>query len=248
MDFLVVNDGLRLCRHPDQLPFGTDALLLAAFLKAEVNGMAADLGSGSGCLALLAAKRGFYRQIYAVEMQEHLGGTEGLIAKNIRCNALEDRVHVLCTTVQNLRVTDFPAPLDAVFTNPPYFKQNSGKTNCRNALTLSRHEICGDISDFCYAASRILRFGGSFFCVYRPERIADLICAMRMADLELKRLVLVCTDTRHAPSLLLAEGKKGGHGGAFLPRTLYLRNADGQMTEEYRSIYEEGTFHADFFR
>ena len=44
----VINEGLRLIQKKNGLTFGTDAYLLAAFVRPSPRAIAADLGSGTG--------------------------------------------------------------------------------------------------------------------------------------------------------------------------------------------------------
>ena len=86
------------------------------------------------------------------------------------------------------------------------------------------------------AAARALRFGGDFFLVHKPERLAQLCFEAASAGLEPKRLRLV----RHRPdapiSLILLSFRKGGKPGLQIDE-LTLYNTDGTPTEDYRRIY-----------
>ena len=94
-------------------------------------------------------------------------------------------------------------------------------------------------TDFCAAAARLLKFGGSFFCVFTPERLCDLLCALRAADLEPKRLVVVQNDEHHAPFAVLCEGKKGAKP-SMRTEVLTLLAPDGTRTSRYAKIQDEG--------
>jgi len=43
-----INDGLMVIRHPAHLPYGSDALLLAGYLRGGARKRAAELGAGTG--------------------------------------------------------------------------------------------------------------------------------------------------------------------------------------------------------
>ena len=51
-----VNDKIELIQKPDGLTFGTDALLLAGYIRGKY-GEAAELGGGSGIISMLVATR-----------------------------------------------------------------------------------------------------------------------------------------------------------------------------------------------
>ena len=45
--------------------------------------------------------------------------------------------------------------------------------------------------------------------MYRADRLCDVLCSMRGAELEPKRLALVHPDPKRSASLILVEGMKG---------------------------------------
>lgn len=54
----VVNENITLIQKKSGLTFGTDALLLAAFVRGSGSGIAADFGAGTGIVSFLTAARG----------------------------------------------------------------------------------------------------------------------------------------------------------------------------------------------
>ena len=131
-------------------------------------------------------------------------------------------------------------------------KADSGKRNTSEAKYIARHEVFGGIYDFCRAADRLLKYGGKFFCVWRPDRLADLMDAMRQNHLEPKRMTFVHADTDATPSSVLVEAKKGAAPSLILtpPLILYLP-AEGKntrtLTEDAADIYQNCSF-SNFFK
>ncbi len=243
LDF--VNENIRLIQKKEGLTFGTDAYLLATFMRASKSAKALELGGGTGIISLLCASKGKFGDIYIAEVQEDFAQ---LCRRNAELNGLEDTVKTICADVRDLKIDDFGGELDIVFSNPPYMRMDSGKRNEHDAKFIARHEVCGTIDDFCEAAGRLLKFGGLFYCVYRPDRMCDLLAAMRRQKLEPKRLTFVCADSATAPSMMLVEAKKGGSTGLKLTRTLFLHNSDEDKsgkrgeTEDAKKIYENCSF------
>ena len=93
--------------------------------------------------------------------------------------------------------------------NPPYKASGAGIESGIDSERIARHEIKCDIRSVCAAAARLLRFGGRVCLCQRPERLADVLCAMREYGLEPKRLRMVAKNAESAPWLFLVEGKKG---------------------------------------
>jgi tRNA1(Val) A37 N6-methylase TrmN6 len=73
----------------------------------------------------------------------------------------------------------------------------------------------------------------------RPERLADVICAMREAGLEPKRLRTVHKTPSHAPWLFLIEGQKGAKPFLRIEPPLILRSG-ADLTEEAAKICHYG--------
>ena len=92
---------------------------------------------------------------------------------------------------------------------------------------------------FLRGAERILKFGGIFYIVYRPDRMVDLLCALRCHNLEPKRMALIYADYYHEPCLVLTEAKKGALPSLIIPKPLFL-SVDGKMSAEAKYIYDTG--------
>ena len=104
-------------------------------------------------------------------------------------------------------------------------------------------EVMGGIDDFCAAAYRLLKHGGKFYCVWRPDRLVGLICAMRNNRLEPKVLQTVCANTESAPSMVLVMAQKGGNEGLITPPALFLnRDGSNELTERAARIYDTLSF------
>ena len=64
-----VNEHVKLIQRVDGLTFGTDAYLLAAFVRPQKSAVAVDLGSGTGIIPLLCLARDKASRFTAVEIQ-----------------------------------------------------------------------------------------------------------------------------------------------------------------------------------
>lgn len=234
-----VNENLTLIQKKNGLTFGSDAFLLYAYMKPKKNAYGADLGSGTGIISLLSLAKQKFSFVYAVEVQESFAD---LIGRNAKENNLSDKIQVILSDVRELSATKLGRELDVVFSNPPYMTTDSGFQNRNSEKFIARHEVYGGIRDFCASASRLLKYGGSFYVVYRPDRLVDLISALREVSLEPKRMTYVYADCHHAPSLVLVEAKKGGASGLFLTKPLLLKNPDGTDTYDTQYIYKNGAF------
>ena len=213
-------------------PPGTDAFLLGAFPRLRRGDLVCDLGAGTGLVGLLLLAREPSLRLHNVELQE---APLRLAERTAAANGL--------TVVQHLgdlrTMADLPETgrFDLVVSNPPYFPREAGPDCGAEALRLSRSEAGCTIFDVCRRAARLLRWGGAFAAVYRPERLCDLLEAMRREGLEPKRLRMVQHTPAAAPALVLAEGRRGGRPGLTAEPPLVLHREDGGDTEELEEIY-----------
>lgn len=240
-----VNENVSLICKTDGLTFGTDAYLLASFIRPQRNARAVELGAGTGIISLLLAARERLLSIVAIEAQKDFAE---LTERNVRLNSLEDRISVMEADVRDVRASDIGGEVDVVFSNPPYMRTDSGKRNTSDRKYIARHEVLGGIGDFCLAASRLLKHGGRFYCVWRPDRLSELISAMRSASLEPKGAVFVHADEDSEPSMVLVLALKGGKEGMrIMPPLLLHPKADGggarPMSERACRIYETMSFY-----
>lgn len=240
-----VNEKIRLIQKKKGLTFGTDAFLLAAFVRPSPRAIAVELGGGTGIVSLLLAARKKVREITVAEIQTVFAE---LIDRNARLNGYENEVKALCTDVRELTAATLGHEVDLVVSNPPYMKCNAGKRNAEDEKYIARHEVCGEICDFCAAAGRLLRHGGKFVCVWRPDRLSELFAGLRSAKLEPKRMTFVHADAQAEPCMVLIEAIKGGAPSMRISAPLLLyeaRSADQSrriLTPTAQKIYDECCF------
>ena len=237
----VVNENIRLIQKKNGLTFGTDAYLLAAYIKPQKNALAVELGGGTGIVSLLSAARQKLGRIICAEIQPAFAD---VITRNAELNGLSEKVISLCEDIRNIKSSQLGAEADVVFSNPPYMLSDSGKRNASDEKFIARHALFGDIDDFCAAAKRLLKHGGLFYCVWRPDRLTDLICALRNNSLEPKEMTFVHANTSAAPSMVLVRAKKGASPSVTVGEPLFLnKDADPScLTERAQKIYESCNF------
>ena len=238
-----INDDLTLLQDENGFAFGTDALLLAAYLPKHPQGVAVELGAGNGVISLLAANRHKFRHIFAIEIQE---GSARLAKTNVENNHLSECVTVIQKDLRQLESEIPPGSACCVFSNPPYMKAGEGKSSQSCARQMARHEENGTILDFCRAAARLTKFAGSFVTVYRPDRLDALFDALAKTGFAPKRMTMVYRDAQHSPAFVLTEAKRGGKEGLYCTPPLILTDSEGNPTKQYTNILEKGEFDEQF--
>lgn len=225
--------GPVLLQSENVFKLGTDSVLLSDFALDIRAQRAVDLGCGCGVIAItLACQKDI--KVDAIDISE---AAAELTRRNVSLNCLEEKVKVICGDVRRHREFFEAGAYDLVVTNPPYFAGGSGKTAKEEAKALARDERECTLSDIVEAAAYLIRWGGSFAIVYRPERLSELFCAMTAAGIEPKRLRMVQYKVYSAPNMVLVEGRRGGRPGLKIEPPLIMTHLDGTDTEEIKRIY-----------
>ena len=206
-------------------PLSTDSMVLADFVRLPKNARVLDLGSGCGTLGLLLCARDATCSVTGVELDE---AAHAAAVENIARNGLSSRLSSICADLRDMT----PGNFQVCVSNPPYF--SGGAAHSRNPAA-RREDTCAP-KDLFAAASKALQFGGDFFLVHKPEKLAQLCFEASSVGLEPKRLRLV----RHRPdspvSMILLSCRKGGKPGLQLDE-LTLFDRDCEPTEDYKRIY-----------
>lgn len=232
--FEKLTDKIYVCASSDHR-FGTDAFLLADFSQYRQRDKVCDLGTGCGIISLIMQKHRPPQITYAVDIQE--GAVEQL-KLGIEKSGVSGIVPV-CADLKELWEDAPKGQLDLVTCNPPYKVAGAGFESVITAQKIARHEIMCTIDDVCAAAEKLLKFGGRFCCCNRPERLSDVIFAMKSHNIEPKRLRFVSKNADEAPWLFLIEGKKGSKPFMQVEPQLYIRSGDG-FSDELQKIYDTG--------
>ena len=208
-------------------PLSTDSMVLADFVRLPKNAAVLDLGSGCGTLGLLLCAREESCTVTGVELEAE---AHAAALENIARNHLQARLSSICADLRTMPIE--PGGFRVCVSNPPYF--SGGAAHSKNPCA-RREDTCTP-KDLFAAAARALRWGGDFFLVHKPERLAQLCFEATSAGLEPKRLRLVHHRPDSPVSLILLSCRKGGKPGLIIDE-LTLYNTDGTPTEDCRRIY-----------
>lgn len=218
--------------------FGTDAFLLSDFAAPRGTDRAADLGSGCGIVPALWFRRTETApcEAVAVELQE---GACAQMERSLSEGGLPaGRFVPLHADLRELRGRLPAGGYDLVTCNPPYTGPGGGLLSEPPARRIARHETACTLADVAAAAKYLLRYGGRFCLCHRPERLADIVCTLREAGLEPKRLRLVQQRPESAPWLALVEGRRGGRPGLRVEPPLVVEG-EGGFSPEMLRIYQK---------
>ena len=222
-------NGFTLELAEGSFPLSTDSMVLSHFVRLPKQARVLDLGSGCGTLGLLLCSKDEHCSVVGMELDEtaHLAAVE-----NIRRNGLTARMESICADLRSVSEKFSPGSFSCCVSNPPYFSGGPAS----KATPLARREDTCSPAELFRAASMALKYGGDFFLVHRPERLAELIAKGSEAGLEAKRLGLLRHKDGAPVNLILLQFRKGAKPG-LLWEEILLHNADGSPTSVYREIY-----------
>ena len=195
----------------DCFPLGSDSLALGRFATVRRRWRVCDLGCGSGALGLLLLER---EESLAVTGVERSPAAADIARRSFAHNGLSARILTGDLRDRGL----LPAGgFDLAVSNPPWYPQGAGPSGgparCEEGCTLE---------ELCAAAGRLVRNGGRFALVHRPERLPALFSALEGNGFAPKRMALVQHRVDKPPSAVLVEAVRQGRPGLEVLPTVLL--------------------------
>lgn len=236
IDELELNN-LKIIQKNDGFCFGIDSVLLSDFArKIKNNSKVLDLGTGTGILGILLCAKTNLKQITGIEIQKDIAD---MATRSIQLNNLQGKFDILNCNIKDIDKLLKIDSYDAIVTNPPYKKPNSGKINENKTKLISRHEIEANLDDFIRISFKMLKDKGTLYMVHRAERIVDILSTMRKYKMEPKRIRFVYSNKNSESKLVLLEATKNAKPFVKIERPLYVYNENGDYTQELLQIYNK---------
>lgn len=229
--------GLKIIQNTDGFCFGIDAVLLSDYAKEiKRNAKVLDLGTGTGILSILLAGKTELNKIYGIEIQEEVAE---MASRSVLLNDLQDRVEIVNKNIKELNDIFEKNSFDAIVTNPPYKKLNTGLENEKEKKFISRHEVTASLEDFIKTSFDLLKDKGTLYMVHRPERLAEIIYNLKKNKLEPKSLRFVHSNVNDEPKLVLIKAVKNAKEFLKIDKPLFVYDENGEYTDEILKIYNK---------
>ena len=217
---------LELCHGA--FPFSTDSMVLSDFVRLPRQANVLDLGAGCGTLGLLLCAKDTACTVTGVEIDEN---AHRMALHNSLVNGISSRLSSICADLRTVSSFITPGSFHCCVSNPPYFSAGQLSAN-----SVARHEQLCSLDELFSAAAWSVRYGGDFFLVHKPERLAQLCACAVNHKLEPKRLLLL----RHRPgdpvNLIFLQCRKGAKPGLTIEEES-LQDVSGKPSAYYRKIY-----------
>jgi len=219
----------------DYFAFSLDSVLLANFVTIKLSDKKIiDFCCGNAPIPMLLSFRTKAR-IFGVELQKEIFS---LGYDSVCENKMNMQIEVINDDVKNV-VSFIPeGSMDIVTCNPPYFKyEKTSLVNSNNIKTIARHEVMLTLEDVLQSAKYVLKDGGTFAMVHRPDRLIEIINMMQKYEIEPKKIRFVYPKMGKEANILLIEGVKKGKSGLKMLSPLYTHKDDGSYCDEIRKMF-----------
>ena len=218
---------LELCNGA--FPLSTDSVALSEFARLPKNATVLDLGSGCATLGLFLCAKDPNCAVTGIELDPCAHETA---LDNANRNGIAHRLNSICGDISNISALIKPGSFSVCISNPPYF--SAGPRS--KTVPLARRDDQCSMETLMSSANWSLRYGGDFFLVHRPERLAQLCAQASAHGLEPKRLRLLRHQVGGPITLVLVQCRKGGKPGLIWEEES-LYNTDGTPTAYYCKLY-----------
>lgn len=221
---------LRLFQPRHGYRYSLDALLLARFCaELKQAGSIVDLGAGCGIISLVLARINPGASVVAVEKNHDMAA---LVERNILQNNLAERVSVLAEDVISLRKIYPDSTFDLVVSNPPYRVPHTGRVSPRAGRDAARHETTAGLADFMSAAKYLVKPSGRICFIQLPSRLAEFMALAAELKLSVLRLRMIHNNSGSPATMFMAELAKGRRSSPVVEAPLFVRDMDGEYTDE----------------
>ncbi len=229
-------ENLKIIQNTEWFRFGIDSVLLTEFARDIKDGKKiVDLGTGTGIISILLSKKVNPSKIIGVEVQEDV---YKMAKKSIALNNLEDVLEIINSDIKDLKLEkNF---YDVVVTNPPYKKLGTGINADNEKQQISRFETTASLDDWIKTASGLINSKGSFYMVYRTDRLVEVFETLRKYKLEPKRVRFVYSNINSESKLVMIKAVKNANPYVKIEKPLVIYNLDGSYTDEILNIYKKG--------
>lgn len=208
---------------------GTDGVLLGAWANLPAHGKIADIGTGTGLLAIMAAQRSPAAEITGIEIDGNAAEQAGT---NMANSPWSERLAVINSDI-NAFYQSHVSEFDCILSNPPYFTEDI--KSHKEKRNVARHTDSLSFAQLANASSQMLKEGGNLCVILPLDAVLSFISEAVVRKLFLKRRTDIITKPNTPPKRVLMEFVKN----CPVPETVFEKlvlTCGGTMTEEYRAL------------
>jgi tRNA1(Val) A37 N6-methylase TrmN6 len=214
---------------------GHDAVLLAAATPARPGDRVADLGAGIGVAGLSVARRVGGINLVLVEIDAILAD---LARGNAAANDIAAEVIVLDVEAKAAAFAACglePDSIDVVLMNAPFNDPARHRRSPDNARGMAHVATETTLTNWLYAARRILKSRGVLTLIWRADGLAEVLSALDYGFGSLE-ILPVHGDVRVPANRILVRAIKGGRAPMQIHPALMLNDESGLPNKRVQEI------------
>lgn len=236
INYLLGYKNLKIYQDTEMFNFSLDSVLLPNFVTLNKNiSKILDIGCGNAVIPIILSTKTSAR-ITGVEIQKEVAD---LALKSVEYNNLSDQIQIVNDDIKEYYNSVETEIFDVITCNPPYFKvSETSNFNLNDFKTIARHEVKLNIDEIMKISKKLLKNNGNIAIVHRPERLIEIIEAMKKNGIEPKKIQYVYPKINKEANILLIEGVKNGKPGVKILEPLYSHEENGNYTEQIKKYFE----------
>ena len=215
---------------------GSDAVLLAASVRAYPGQSVLELGCGTGAAALCLMARVGDLALTGIEAQENYAG---LARQSARLNQFS--MSVVTGQVEAMPQAVTEQTFDHVITNPPYYDSQSVTAPAAHDRRIAHLAQNGMLDVWINAGRRRLRPGGEVTLIHRAERLQEILAALgsNFGDID---ITPVTARSDRAATRVIIRARKGSKGPLMInpPLVMHLGAAQKAFSPKAEGILAHG--------
>ncbi|NME36553.1 MULTISPECIES: tRNA1(Val) (adenine(37)-N6)-methyltransferase [Fusobacterium] len=197
------DDDIKIYQLIDGFRFSVDPIILVDFFEGNPEKKVLDIGSGSGIIPILLAKRKNMKNITGIEIQKE---SLDIFKRNVSENKLEKNIEIVYGDVKEYSKSNY---YDYIISNPPYMSLDGKKISENENKKISRHEIKLNLGELIKNSKRLLKPRGELFLVHRSFRLSEIIKELEKNNFSPKKIKFVYFDRNKNSNLILIQASKG---------------------------------------
>ncbi len=230
-------DGrIRIIQKKEGYRFSIDAILLAHVSSQFPADSVIDLGTGSGVIPLILARKTSAPRIVGVEVQKEMADMAG---RTIELNGFAERVSILHEDLRNLNKCFAASSFDLVVSNPPYYPLGEGRINPDEPKAIARHELMVKVADIGEVSHYLVKPSGKVIIIFPARRLRELFSVLQKCNLTPELLQVFYSHPHEEARLVLVESRKGGNPELEIKEPFFMYTTEGSYSEEMQKIYNE---------
>ena len=213
--------------------YNSDTLALFHFIEENlkifknIQGELLDIGSGSGILGILVAKKYPKLSLNCSELQEEF---IFLTQKNTQINTIDANLFE-----GDFREIEFEKSFDIVISNPPFYPASNFQSE-NQSLKIARYNDSLPLENLIEKSAKVLKENGKFFFCYDVKLLDDIIFFCKKYRLNIESLQFLHPKKDRKSSLVMVYVRKNSKSLLTILPPLIMFEGEN-FTKEMEAIY-----------